>query len=158
MSKPDIRIRPYEPRDSTAFRELNEAWIAKYFGLEEPDRLALGDPDGQILRPGGRIFMAVAESRPIGCCALIPAGPGVLELAKMTVAEEYRGQGIGRKMLEYAIAQAKALGAKSVCLGSNARLANAIHLYESFGFRHVPPESLAPSPYARANVFMDLPL
>jgi putative acetyltransferase len=38
------------------------------------------------------------------------------------------------------------------------RLADAIHLYESVGFRHVPPASLPPNPYTRANVFMRMTL
>ena len=155
---PEIQIRRFQPADSTAFRELNEQWIAKYFALEEQDRIALGDPNGYIIQRGGHIFMAFAESKPVGCCALIPETSGVFELAKMAVAEEFRGQGIGRKILEYTIEQAKILGAKALCLGSNDRLADAIHLYESVGFHHLPPESVPPSPYVRANVFMELQL
>ena len=155
MSAPEVHIRPFEPRDAAAFRELNEQWIDKYFGIEEQDRLALGDPVGHILQPGGHIFLALVDEMPIGCCALIALRPGVFEVAKMAVAEEYRGRGIGRKVLEYTIAQARALGAKSLHLESNSVLANAVHLYESLGFRHRPP---SPTPYVRANVFMDLDL
>ena len=50
------------------------------------------------------------------------------------------------------------MGARSLFLGSNSRLENAVHLYESIGFRHVPPESIPEMPYARANVFMELSL
>ena len=66
--------------------------------------------------------------------------------------------GVGRRLLQYAIAQAKLIGAKSLFLGSNAKLANAVHLYESVGFRDVPPEKIPPMPYLRANVFMEMPL
>jgi len=155
---PEIKIRPFQPADSDAFRTLNEHWIAKYFAIEQQDRITLGDPNGYIIQRGGHIFMAFADDQPIGCCALIPETPGVFELAKMAVAEELRGQGVGRKILEYTIAQAKVLGAKSLVLGSNDKLADAIHLYESLGFRHLPPESVPPSPYVRANVFMELEL
>jgi GNAT superfamily N-acetyltransferase len=82
----------------------------------------------------------------------------VFELAKMAVSERYRGHGIGRKLLEYAIAQAKVLGAHTLELASNAKLANAVHLYESLGFRHLPADRVGRSPYARANVFMELHL
>lgn len=58
----------------------------------------------------------------------------------------------------HAIDQARRIGAKSLFLGSNSRLKSAVHLYESVGFRHVPPESMPPMPYSRANVFMELPL
>jgi putative acetyltransferase len=43
-------------------------------------------------------------------------------------------------------------------LGCNTRLKNAIHLYESVGFRHAKPETLPPMPYSRADVFMEMPL
>ena len=158
MFEPDIEIRPFRSEDSLAFRLLNEAWITKYFSLEEEDHVVLGDPGNRILKPGGHIFTAMADNKCIGCCALILLRPGVFEVAKMAVAEEYRGRGIGRKMLEYTIAQAKALGARSLFLGSNTRLREAIHLYESAGFRHLPPERVPPSPYERANVFMELHL
>ncbi len=156
MSLPIIGIRPFESTDAAAFRLLNEAWIGKYFSIEDEDRLVLGNPVERILNPGGHIFMAVDANRCVGCCALIAVCPGVFELAKMAVAEEYRGRGIGRKILEHTIAQARSLGAKSLFLGSNTNLKDAIHLYESAGFRHLPPERVPPSPYTRANVFMEL--
>jgi predicted N-acetyltransferase YhbS len=158
MNTAEILIRPFQADDARAFRELNEEWISLHFGLEEHDGVQLGDPEGHILRPGGQIFMAVAGGKPIGCCALIKGNGGVFELAKMAVAKPYQGRGIGRKLLVHSIAQAKALGAKTLCLGSNGKLADAIHLYESVGFRHLPPEKIPHSPYARATVFMELDL
>ena len=155
---PAIHIRPFEPGDETAFRELNEAWIEKYFTIEEADRAVLEDPMDNILRPGGHIFMAVSGEIALGCCALLPMELGAFEVAKMAVAEHLRGQGIGRKLLEYAIAYAKKIGAERLYLETNRQLANAIHLYESVGFRHVSPDQVIPSPYARANVFMEMKL
>src|ERR1700731_1406115 len=162
VTSPAIQIRALLPGDdSTAFRTLNEEWISRYFTLEAKDRETLGDPEHAILRKGGHIFMAFADSEPVGCVALIPLipldnnfGNGVYELSKMAVSPRLRGLGIGRTLLEHAIAQAKVIGARSLFLGSNTKLANAVHLYESVGFRHVPPASLPPMPYARANVFM----
>jgi ribosomal protein S18 acetylase RimI-like enzyme len=71
----------------------------------------------------------------------------------MAVDESSQGRGIGRRLLAYTIEQGRALGATSLYLESSSRLANAIHLYESLGFQHLPPR---PSPYVRANVFMEL--
>jgi putative acetyltransferase len=158
-SAPTIEIRALLPGDdATAFRTLNEEWIARYFSLEAPDIETLGDPETTILRKGGSIFMVYADSLPVGCAALIPLGQGVYELSKMAVSPQLRGRGIGRRLLLHAIAQARLLGATSLVLGSNTRLADAIHLYESVGFRHVPPASLPPNPYTRANVFMQMSL
>jgi putative acetyltransferase len=152
-----IEIRALRPKeDATAFRTLNEAWITQYFALEARDRELLADPESTILRHGGHIFMAYSGRDAVGCSALIPLGGGVYELSKMAVAAGLRGLGIGRKLLEYTIAQAKIMRAKSLYLGTNTKLENAVHLYESVGFRHVPPDQIPPLPYTRANVFMEL--
>ena len=144
--------------DSTAFRTLNEEWITRYFVLEKKDRETLSDPENSILRKGGHILMAYADGAAVGCVALIPVESGVFELSKMAVAPAQRGRGIGRRLLEYAIEESRRRGIRSLFLGSSTKLANAIHLYEAVGFRHVPPETLPPMPYQRADVFMELML
>jgi putative acetyltransferase len=141
--------------DATAFRTLNEEWITRYFTLEEKDREVLGDPEAMILHKGGHIYMAYLQGEAVGCVALLLCGSGTYELSKMAVAPHLRGLGIGRRLLRYALAQARGLGAKRVFLGSSSKLKNAVHLYESMGFRHVPPEDLPPMSYARADVFME---
>jgi putative acetyltransferase len=154
---PAIEIRPLiAGEDATAFRTLNEEWITGYFTLEEKDIETLGDPESAILRKGGHIFMVYLNAKPVGCVALIPIGASVFELSKMAVSPECRGRGIGRRLIDYTIGQARMLGASSIFLGSSTKLPSAIHLYESVGFRHVDPASLPPMPYARANVFMRL--
>lgn len=153
FSSTSIQLRPFQPGDAEAFRRLNEAWIEKFFGLEEADKKILNNPEGYVLTKGGHIFFAVANGTPVGCCALVPIADGVFEVAKMAVAESLQGLGIGRRILAYTIEQGRALGASKLYLETNSRLANAIHLYESLGFKHLPPK---PSPYVRANVFMEL--
>ena len=156
---PDIRIRALQPGgDASAFRTLNEEWITRYFTLEPKDNAILGNPETLILARGGQVFLVDVDGVTSACVALIPMGNGVYELSKMAVSPHLRGLGIGRKLLAHAIDQARALGAASLFLGSSTKLANAIHLYESMGFRHVPPESLPNMAYARADVFMELPL
>jgi N-acetylglutamate synthase-like GNAT family acetyltransferase len=158
-SVPEIEIRPLQNGDDAdAFKRLNEEWITRYFVLEEKDREVLGQPEKMILAKGGHIFMVCAGDEAVGCVALIPMGDGVYELSKMAVSPTLRGLGIGRKLLEYAVAQARAIGSRSLFLGSSTKLKNAVHLYESIGFRHVPPASLPAMEYARADVFMEMVL
>lgn len=155
----ELEIRLLQPgEDATAFRTLNEEWITRHFVLEQKDRETLADPENTILRKGGQILLVRAGGETVGCVALIPMGNGVYELSKMAVSPGLRGRGIGRKMLEHAIGQAKALGAKSLFLGSSTKLKDAVHLYESAGFDHVPPDQIPPMPYNRADVFMRLEL
>ena len=151
----EVQIRPFEAGDAEAFRRLNEEWILQYFRLEEPDGVVLGNPEREILQPGGQILMAVDDGLPVGCCALLAEGDGVFELAKMAVTEGYRGRGLGRRLLERAVASARAMGATRLRLSTNHTLKDAIHLYESIGFERQTAE---PSLYARADVFMDLSL
>jgi GNAT superfamily N-acetyltransferase len=156
---PVIEIRSLAPGDDvTAFRTLNEEWITRYFTLEAKDREILNNPVHSILLKGGHIFVAYAGAEAVGCVALIPMQDGVYELSKMAVSPSLRGRGLGRRLLQHAIAQARSIGARSLFLGSNTQLKDAVHLYESVGFRHVKPESLPPMPYNRADVFMEMPL
>lgn len=154
----EIVVRNFQPADGEAFRALNEAWIEKFFRMEDKDRETLGDPDRYILGKGGYILMAERAGRAVGCCALLACGDGCFEVAKMAVAESERGRGIGRQLLEHVIAFARERGIGRLYLETNAKLENAVHLYEAVGFRHVPSEEVKPSPYARANVHMEMVL
>ncbi len=156
MVETGLTIREFQRGDETAFRTLNEEWIARYFVLEEKDKASLADPWGTILNRGGRIFLALREGQPVGCCALLAMGPGEFEVAKMAITESCQGIGLGRLLLERTIADARAAGGKRLYLETNEILTPAIRLYESAGFRHLPPERIVPSPYARANVYMEL--
>ncbi len=154
-----IEIRPLlADGDATAFRTLNEEWITRHFVLEPKDIETLGDPGGTIFGKGGRILMAYADAEPVGCVALIPMADGLVELAKMAVDPQCRGRGIGRRLLERAIEEARSMGAAAVFLGSSTKLPAALHLYESVGFRRVQPDPSIPMPYTRADVFMRLSL
>jgi GNAT superfamily N-acetyltransferase len=73
----------------------------------------------------------------------------------MAVDESHRNLGIGKAMLAHVIGEARALGARKLTLETNSKLMNAIHVYESLGFTHLDPLLVEPSPYKRANVFME---
>ncbi len=150
-----IAIRSFLPGDEQAFQALNEAWIGKHFRLEDKDRETLGDPERHILSQGGQIFFALRDEVPVGCCALLALENGDFEVAKMTVSEAHRGQGIGRKLLAHVIEYARARSIKRLYLETNASLKDAIHLYEAMGFQRLPPERVQPSAYSRADVYME---
>jgi putative acetyltransferase len=151
-----LTLRDFLPGDEAAFRQLNVEWIARYFKVERTDEAAFDDPQGKILEPGGRIFFACLDDEPVGCCALRVMGPGEYEVAKMGVTAAAQGHGVGRQLLEHVVAEARAMGARRLYLETNHALAPAIHLYEKVGFRDVPSERLVASPYARADVFMEM--
>lgn len=124
--------------------------------LEPADRAVLDDPVAAIIATGGMIYFALSGDDVIGTCAVLPHGPGTLELAKMAVSPAAQGRGIGRMLGEACIAFARTTPAHTLMLASNASLGPAIHLYEQLGFRHAPmPRG---NEYARANVYMVMPL
>lgn len=152
----DLIIREFQAGDEVAFRRLNEEWIVREFVLEPKDQYSLADPQGTILDHGGRIFFAVRDGEAVGCCALVAMEPGEFEVSKMAVTLRSQGGGVGRQLLEKVVQEAKASGATRLYLETNHKLAPALRLYESVGFRRLPPERVVASPYARADVFMEL--
>ncbi|HKG90787.1 MAG TPA: GNAT family N-acetyltransferase [Gemmatimonadaceae bacterium] len=153
------RVVEYDParrEHVEQFRALNLAWITEHFAVEDADRRALDDAEGEILRPGGCILVAEeGDGAVVGACALVRHGGAPIELAKMAVAPAARGRGVGRLLGEAAVARAKALGVPRVELLSNTALAPAIALYRGLGFVEVP---LGGVEYRRANIRMVLDL
>jgi putative acetyltransferase len=154
----NLSLREFEDGDEAIFKSINEEWIKRWFKIEPTDLLALDHPREKILDKGGKIYFTLRGEEIVGCCALIPMGPGEFELAKMGVLESARGSGAGRVQLQAVVDAARALGIKRLYLETNHVLLPAIHLYEAVGFQHLPPERVVPSPYARADVFMEMSL
>ncbi len=151
-----VRIVDYEARHRDAFRDLNLSWIEELFAVEAPDLRQLSDPEATILEPGGAILVAEVGSEAVAVCALVVAGRGHFELAKMATRRDLRGSGVGRKLLHAAIAKARSLGAHKLSLLSHHSLAPALGLYRSMGFVDVAlPED---NEYLRADVAMELDL
>jgi ribosomal protein S18 acetylase RimI-like enzyme len=147
-----MEIVEFDPAHAEAFRTLNEAWIGKHFALEPKDREVLGDPQGQILAKGGRIFMALKDGAAVGCVALMKMADGGYEVAKMTVSEDLRGAGLGRLLMQRCIDAGAEMGASRLYLETNSSLGPALGLYRAMGFRDLAP---ADTPYVRADVFME---
>ncbi len=150
-----VSILDYQPEFRSDFAHLNYEWIEQYFEIEETDRQSLDSPEKKILEPGGHIFVAQLDGKIVGTCALLKAGDGVYELAKMAVTESARGKGIGWLLGKAATDRAAELGANSVFLESNTALKPAINLYQKLGFEKVVRD---PSPYNRCNIQMELNL
>ena len=150
-----IAIREFQPGDEAAFRQLNEEWITRYFRIEAKDSEALNHPYSSILEPGGRIFFATVNGECVGTCALVPTEAFEYEVAKMAVTARCQGMGIGRRLLTAVVEAARSAGARRLHLETNHVLTPAIRLYESVGFRQVPP---MPSPYVRSDVSMEMVL
>jgi len=148
-----VAIIDYTPAHATIFRALNQAWIERYFEMEELDFKSLGDPDGYIISQGGHILMAEYQGEIVGTCALIKVNDTTFELAKMAVADQAQGLKIGKRLGEAAIRKAKELGATALFLLSNRKLQTAMFLYQKLGFVEVPDNF---RDYKRADIKMEM--
>ena len=148
-----VDIIPFEPRYGSDFKRLNVEWLEKYFYVEPIDEEVLSNPERYILKPGGHICLARPQGQIVGTCALIRAGRSRVELSKMAVTAKLQGHGIGRRLLRAAVAQFSRMNADTLFLESNSRLAPALGLYESVGFRPAPRPRSA-SHYERSDVYM----
>jgi len=151
-----MEIVDFHPDHAAAFKALNVAWITHYFALEPKDLEVLNDPVGRVIAPGGQILLALEDGAAIGCVALLNLKDGSFEVAKMAVTEAHKGRGIGRDLMAACIERARQAGATRLYLETNSTLAPALGLYRRFGFEVVQPSE--PSPYARADVVMELRL
>jgi putative acetyltransferase len=152
----EIAIREFQPGDEICFQMLNQEWIERYFRVEPKEAIILADPKATILDSGGKIFFAVVDGQCVGCCALRRMSDTEFEVAKMAVTPACQGVGIGRKLLHTVIEAGRDSGARRLYLETNHKLKPAIRLYESMGFRHLSPDKIIPSQYARADVYMEL--
>lgn len=152
----EITIEPFRDAYAAAFDRLNRAWLERFVRVEPLDEVYLHDPRGKIVDVGGEVFCAVRGRHVVGTCAAIPAGPATFELAKLAVEPNARGRGLGRKLAQRVVEFARERGARRVTLSSNSQLVEAIALYASMGFRHVPvPPDLG---YETADICMELTL
>lgn len=150
----DVRIASFEPRWRGDFTNLNIEWLQRWFVVEPHDHEVLGNPEQHILADGGYVLFAVdAADHALGTVALKHDGGGVYELTKMAVTPDARGQGIGRLLMDAAVALYGTLDGRELYLESSSPLTTAIGMYERSGFRHHPAPR-AGSHYARADVHM----
>lgn len=152
----NFEIIPFAPQYAPNFKELNLAWLKKYFWVEPHDEEVLGKPQQYIIKPGGNIFFVKDGDTIIGTVALMRMEEGIFELTKMAVTPGYQGKNIGQKLMQHTLNYAQKQGWNTLIIYSNRKLENAIYIYKKFGFKEIPIEEN--NPYARGDIKMKLEL
>ena len=150
----NLKIVPFNKDYKPAFEFLNRAWIEEYFVMEEEDLKTLQNPESYVMEKGGEIFFALLNDNVVGTAAMIPTSNGVYELAKMAVAKNLQGLGIGKKLLRRCIDFSIEKNASEIFLITNDVLKPALNLYLSSGF--VFNELNDDDRYDRGNTKMNL--
>lgn len=150
----NLKIVPFNKDYKPAFEFLNRAWIEEYFIMEEEDLKTLQNPESYILEDGGEVFFAILDGEVVGTAAMIQTDKGIYELAKMAVARQFQGLGIGKKLLRRCVDFSKEREATEIFLITNDSLKPALSLYLSFGF--VLNDQNDDNRYERGNTKMNL--
>ncbi|MBV8775976.1 MAG: GNAT family N-acetyltransferase [Alphaproteobacteria bacterium] len=89
--------------------------------------------------PGGLLLLASSGDLPVGVVGLRRLCPTIAEIKRLYVAPNARSGGLGRRLLERALAEARGLGYERVRLDSHRdSMAPAIALYLRLGFSEIP--------------------
>jgi GNAT superfamily N-acetyltransferase len=105
--------------------------------------LLLADPSRRLVDEylgRGDCYLAfdeADETKPIGVYVLIRTREDTVEIVNIAVAEPLHGQGVGKRLVLDAIEQARAMGAKTVEIGTGNSGVTQLALYQKCGFRMV---------------------
>jgi len=84
-----------------------------------------------------RLWIAEREGRIVGCIAIVALSTEVAQLRWFLIDPSARGLGLGKKLLNEAIAFCRDCGYESIILRTVSTLVAAAHLYLAAGFRKV---------------------
>lgn len=111
---------------------------------------------GMYAPPEGRLLIAYLDGEAVGCAALHKLSDRICEMKRLYVRPSARGQGIGKKLSERIIREARLIGYRRMRLDTIAtQMQTAVALYRAQGFREIEPYRENPIPGA---LYMELDL
>jgi epoxyqueuosine reductase QueG/predicted GNAT family acetyltransferase len=153
--RPPTDIVPATPEDLDAVRALfreYEASLPFDLSFQNFEQELAGLPS-RYAPPSGQMLLAKCDRAVVGCVALRQIGEGLCEMKRLFVQPAFRGKGIGRALAEAIIEEGQRIGYKLMRLDTAMEPAKS--LYESLGFREIPPYQHVP---VAGVVFMELEL
>lgn len=132
-----VTFEPVNPSSPVARDVVGRyfAEIGRRFGFDPADE---PDKDAKLLVPPTGVFVvAVSDGEPVACGGLQTIARGVGELKRMWVHDDWRGAGLGTRLLRHLEDQSRALGHTVVRLDTNKALTEAIAMYERAGYQQI---------------------
>ena len=146
----EIKIVPYEPKLKDGVFAFTKKCFEKLGKNFEPE--GRHECYNDIERHYVKFFCLVEGNRIVGTVALKKLDEYTAELKSLYLAQELRGKGLGKQLLDKAIMSARELGFTSIVLDSMSKYTDAVKLYEKVGFKHI--ERYNDNQYA--DVFMKM--
>ncbi len=115
----------------------------------------LAELPGEYTPPHGRLYLAEQNNKPAGCIALRKIDKEICEMKRLYVKPEFRGIGLGSKLVIKLIEDAKFIGYKKMRLDTVPSMESAQKLYYSMGFVEIEPYRVNPVQGAK---YMELEL
>lgn len=142
---PALTIRSATNNDRKRVAELIFAVLEEYGLRPDPETTDadLQDLEANYFDRGGVFEVIEDAGNLLGSFGLYPVNNTTCELRKMYLVPSARGLGLGKYVLERAIARARALGFKQIVLETSSKLIAANRLYTKFGFQPVVSDHLA---------------
>jgi ribosomal protein S18 acetylase RimI-like enzyme len=132
----DCELRRATSADRPAIWQLI-ANVLRSYGITPDEQTTdqdLTDIEGNYWNQGGAFFVLLKGREVIGTVALHRESDQTCELCRMYLLPQYRGQGLGRRMLEHLLREARERGFAEVRLKTASVLIEAISLYKRAGF------------------------
>ena len=104
---------------------LPEAYVRAFEAID-------ADPNNELIVASAGVVIGVMQLTYLP--SLTYQGSWRMQIEGVRIAEEWRSQGVGRKMFEWAIARARARGCRLVQLTSDKKRPDALRFYGSLGF------------------------
>lgn len=130
-------IRKPQPNEIDQVRHLfieYQQWLGIDLCFQQFEA-ELASLPGAYAEPTGAIFVVDDEhGNFIGCIAIRPVSHEIAELKRLYVKPAHQGNGHGKRLLQQALAMAKATHYNKVVLDTLPRMETAKNLYRAFGF------------------------
>lgn len=88
--------------------------------------------------PYGRLYLALVNKELAGCIALRKVDARRCEMKRLYVRLEFQGLGIGKRLTQQILEDARSIGYQQVLLDTFPFLDRAIAMYRRMGFREIP--------------------